>query len=92
MIKTALCLQHRTLVPTLHMQRENPALKLAEGPFYVNVETRDWESASGLRTAGVSAFGIGGTNAHVILQQAPNTPTTAPRARSAQYAVRFCGG
>lgn len=79
LIKTALCLQHRTLVPTLHMQRENPALKLAEGPFYVNVETRDWESASGLRTAGVSAFGIGGTNAHVILQQAPNTPTTAPR-------------
>ncbi|CAI1711099.1 Linear gramicidin synthase subunit D [Serratia marcescens] len=79
LIKTALCLQHRTLVPTLHMQRENPALKLAEGPFYVNVETRNWESATGLRTAGVSAFGIGGTNAHVILQQAPNTPTTAPR-------------
>lgn len=79
LIKTALCLQHRTLVPTLHMQRENPALKLAEGPFYVNVETRNWESATGLRTAGVSAFGIGGTNAHVILQQAPNTPTTAPQ-------------
>ena len=49
----------------------------------MNVETRDWESASGLRTAGVSAFGIGGTNAHVILQQAPNTPTTAPRSLSA---------
>lgn len=75
LIKTTLCLKHRTLVPTLHMQRENPVLKMSEGPFYVNIETCEWKSDTGLRTAGVSAFGIGGTNAHVIVQQAPSRST-----------------
>jgi len=83
LIKTGLCLQHCTLVLTLHMQRENPALKLAEGALYVNRETRNWETSAGLRTAGLSAFGIGGTNAQVILQEALATLASDAGARRA---------
>ncbi|MBU2708592.1 amino acid adenylation domain-containing protein [Zooshikella marina] len=73
LIKVALCLQHKTLVPTVHFQQENAELKLATRGFKVQQTTEEWtqDQGSGLRTAGVSAFGIGGTNAHVILQEAP---------------------
>ena len=72
LIKTALSLKHRQLPPTLHFRRPNPKLDLENSPFFVNTELRDWKplEASPLR-AGVSAFGVGGTNAHVVLEEAP---------------------
>nr|CCA29203.1 non-ribosomal peptide synthetase/polyketide synthase [Myxococcus xanthus] len=76
LIKTVLCLEHRTLVPTLHFQEPNPRMDFEHGPFYVNTQTRPWTAEGPLR-AGVSSFGIGGTNAHVVLEQAPPS-TTAP--------------
>jgi amino acid adenylation domain-containing protein len=69
LIKTVLCLEHGTLVPSLHFEKPNPQLDLDRSQFYVNTETTAWTQTQ--RLAGVSSFGIGGTNAHVILAEAP---------------------
>lgn len=89
-IKTVLCLQHETLVPSLHYNTPNPDIDFENSPFKVNTQTRPWTtqgithealqnaqekaddpSLSAPLRAGVSAFGIGGTNAHIVLEQAP---------------------
>jgi amino acid adenylation domain-containing protein len=74
LIKTALCLENRTLVPTLHFEKPNPHLDLDRSPFHVVTETIPWQRTP--RFAGVSSFGIGGTNAHVILSEAPARRST----------------
>ncbi|GCE13512.1 type I polyketide synthase [Tengunoibacter tsumagoiensis] len=76
LIKTVLSLQHRQLPPSLHFVQPNPACQLETGPFYVNTQLRPWsvDRSSSVRRAGVSAFGIGGTNAHVILEESPALP------------------
>jgi acyl transferase domain-containing protein len=55
----------------LHFVQPNPEMMLEETPFYVNSELKEWKSAGHPRRAAVSAFGVGGTNAHVILEEAP---------------------
>lgn len=79
-IKAVLCLQNATLVPSLNFAKPNPALQLEQSPFYVNTETRPWDADQ--RVAGVSSFGIGGTNAHAILC-GPPTVTAETDARPA---------
>jgi amino acid adenylation domain-containing protein len=71
LIKTALSLHHQMLPPVLHFQRPNPKLNLPESPFYVNSALSKWTRGDTPLRAGVSAFGIGGTNAHVVLEEAP---------------------
>jgi acyl transferase domain-containing protein/acyl carrier protein len=67
-IKTALALHHRVLPPTLHAEAGNP--KLGATPFYLNTETRPWIHAGPEpRHAAVSAFGLGGINAHALLEE-----------------------
>ncbi|GAA3599837.1 non-ribosomal peptide synthetase/type I polyketide synthase [Kribbella ginsengisoli] len=70
LIKTVLMLQHRTLVPTINYSKPNPDLSVANSPFVVGTEVRDWEAGTPLR-AGVSALDAKGTSAHVILEEAP---------------------
>ncbi|HME08514.1 MAG TPA: amino acid adenylation domain-containing protein, partial [Bryobacteraceae bacterium] len=72
LIKTALSLKHAILPPLMHFQKPNPRIDFEKTPFYVNQELTEWKSVgpTPLR-AGVSAFGIGGTNAHLVLEQAP---------------------
>ncbi|MFS8099203.1 acyltransferase domain-containing protein [Lentzea alba] len=78
LIKTVLMLEHREIVPTLHYDRPNPLLDLDSTPFRVAAETQPWPDR-GVPLAAVSAFGVGGTNAHVILQAAPErTRPAAP--------------
>ncbi|MFI8192193.1 amino acid adenylation domain-containing protein [Streptomyces sp. NPDC085946] len=75
LIKTVLMLRHRTVVPTPHLARPNPELRLEGGPLTLATELRPWEVPDGMpRRAGVSALGVGGTNAHVILEEAPPVP------------------
>ncbi len=74
LIKAALMLRHGELVPSLHYQAPNPKIHFAAGPLYVNTETRPWPRASGPRRAGVSSLGMGGTNAHVVLEEPPEQP------------------
>ena len=69
-IKTVLALEHRQLPPSLHFNDANPEIDFLATPFYVNTELREWTS-DGPRRAGVMSTGMGGTNAHVILEEAP---------------------
>jgi acyl transferase domain-containing protein/acyl carrier protein len=71
LIKTVLCLQRQEIPPTLHFKTPNPAIDLNSSPFYVNQTTIPWVSDDEPRRAGVSAFGVGGTNAHLVLEQPP---------------------
>lgn len=71
LIKAALALEHGLIPPTLNFQQPNPAIDFANSPFYVNSKLQTWSQQSWPRRAGVSAFGIGGTNAHVVLEEAP---------------------
>jgi acyl transferase domain-containing protein len=70
-VKTVLMLERRTLVPTLHCERPNPRFAFDESPLYVQRELRPWQPASGRRLAGISSFGFGGTNCHLVLEEAP---------------------
>lgn len=73
LIKTVLSLKHKLLPPSLHFETPNPAIDFANSPFYVNATLSDWKARRFPRRAGVSAFGIGGTNAHVVLEEAPRS-------------------
>jgi phthiocerol/phenolphthiocerol synthesis type-I polyketide synthase E len=68
-IKTVLALEHGLIPATLHFRRPNPQLELETSPFAVNTTLTEWRTAGFPRRAGVSAFGIGGTNAHAILEE-----------------------
>ena len=71
LIKTVLALDHKLLPPTLNFETPNPQIDFENSSFYVNTELSAWEANGGPRRAGVSSFGFGGTNAHVILEEAP---------------------
>ncbi|MCX7746683.1 MAG: SDR family NAD(P)-dependent oxidoreductase [Clostridia bacterium] len=71
LIKTVLALKHKQIPPTLHFKNQNPDIKFEQTPFYVNTKLEEWEQGESPRRAGVSAFGIGGTNVHIILEEAP---------------------
>ncbi|MGI5506253.1 MupA/Atu3671 family FMN-dependent luciferase-like monooxygenase [Lentzea sp. CA-135723] len=75
LIKTVLMLRHRELVPLINLDTPNPALKLDDSPFVLGTRLRPWTTDGGPRRAGVSALGVGGTNAHVILEEAPELPS-----------------
>jgi amino acid adenylation domain-containing protein len=77
LIKAVLQLKHRELVPSLHFRRPNPEIDFAATPFRVNTELREWAPDGAPRRIGVSSFGMGGTNAHVVLEEAP-APGPAP--------------
>ncbi|MET2832460.1 alpha/beta fold hydrolase [Mesorhizobium shangrilense] len=69
-IKTVLSLQQGVIPPTINVNRLNKDLNLEETPFFINEQLRPWPRKQGrARTAGVSGFGIGGTNCHVVLQE-----------------------
>jgi len=70
-IKTVLALKHQTLPPSLHFKQPNPQIDFSNSPFYVNDRCREWETNDTPRRAGVSSFGIGGTNVHLVLEEAP---------------------
>ena len=78
LIKTALALHHRILPASLHFTRPNPKLELHDRPFFVCATAQPWETEDVPLRAGVSSFGTGGTNAHVVLEEAPNLPPPGP--------------
>ncbi len=70
-IKAVLAVYHGKIPPTLHFENPNPAIRFAASPFFVNPTLIDWPARETPRRAGVHSLGIGGTNAHVILEAAP---------------------
>ncbi len=70
MLKTALALYHHTLPPSVNFHQPNAKIDFSSLPFYVNTEARPWDVPQGqVRRAGVSAFGFGGTNFHVVMEE-----------------------
>ncbi|MEH2207655.1 MAG: SDR family NAD(P)-dependent oxidoreductase [Nostoc sp.] len=71
LIKTVLALKHRLLPPSLNFKHPNPKINFANSPFYVNTTLSNWQTDQTPRRAGVTSLGVGGTNVHVILEEAP---------------------
>ncbi|UFZ04085.1 condensation domain-containing protein [Bradyrhizobium ontarionense] len=76
LIKAALALRYRELLPSVNFREPNPKLNLETTPFFVCDRLASWPEGPEPRRAGVSSFGIGGTNAHVVLEEPPS-PTVA---------------
>lgn len=70
--KVLLCLKNRQLVPSVHVGQENRHIDFSSTPFYVNKELRSWETDGAKRRAAVSSFGFSGTNAHLVIEEAPD--------------------
>lgn len=80
LIKTVLSLKHKMVPPSLHFEQPNPRIDFANSPFYVNASLAEWQTEKTPRHAGVSSFGLGGTNAHMILEEAlPQEPSGSAR-------------
>lgn len=73
LIKVILSLENETIPASLHIEKANPSLRLKESPFYLQAETTPWKAPdeTSPRVAAISSFGIGGTNAHAIVEEAP---------------------
>ncbi|MFB8139387.1 beta-ketoacyl synthase N-terminal-like domain-containing protein [Streptomyces parvus] len=82
LIKAALAVERAVVPGTLHFNEPNPEIDLVSTPFTLTSRTLPWQ-AEGPRIAGVSSFGLGGSNAHVVLESAPAVPA-APPSRSRQ--------
>ena len=78
LIKAVLALENGAIPPSLNFKQPNPAIDFANSPFFVQQQLSEWKPASGKRVAGVSSFGVGGTNAHVVMEEAP--AVAAPKA------------
>ncbi len=70
-IKTVLAMKHERLPASLHFKTPNPQIPFDESPFFVTGTARDWKRTAQPRRAGVSSFGLGGTNVHIVLEEAP---------------------
>ncbi|WP_406016740.1 phosphopantetheine-binding protein (plasmid) [Streptomyces sp. NBC_00984] len=82
LIKTVLALKHGLLPPSLHFTTPNPQIDFGAGPFRVVTQPRQWRPEGMPRRAGVSSFSLGGTNAHVVLEQPPAREAAPPSGRS----------
>lgn len=70
LLKTALALRDKVLPPSVHCEHPSPDIDFAHSPLYVNTELKPWNvPADTPRRAGVSAFGFGGTNFHLVLEE-----------------------
>jgi polyketide synthase PksN len=68
--KILLSMKHKKLVPTLHVNTPNEHFDLKDSPFYINCETKEWDSVNGFpRRAAISSFGYSGTNAHAVIEE-----------------------
>ncbi len=72
-IKAVLMLKNRKLPPLANFKKHNPELTLENTPFYINTSLKEWPANHNPRRVGISSFGIGGTNAHCILEEAPES-------------------
>ena len=79
-IKAALALQNEVIPPSLNFSAPNPQIDFRDSPFYVAAEAVAWKRGDAPRRAGISSFGLGGTNAHLLIEEAPSRPTSEPAA------------
>ncbi|MFN7602411.1 MAG: ketoacyl-synthetase C-terminal extension domain-containing protein, partial [Bacteroidota bacterium] len=79
LIKVIMALRYKKLFPTVHFDEPNNLIPFHESPVYVNSELRDWEPDSGRLVAGLSSFGISGTNCHFVIANAVERTNEAQR-------------
>jgi acyl transferase domain-containing protein len=79
LIKTVLALQNKELPASLNFEMPNSRIDFANSPFYVTSKLSPWEPSHGPRRAGISAFGIGGTNVHIVIEEAPKVEKSVSR-------------
>ncbi|BAZ06456.1 type I polyketide synthase [Calothrix sp. NIES-3974] len=93
LIKTSLALYHKVLPPTINVTEPNPKFNIENTPFYINTQTRPWIRPQGEvpRRAGVSAFGFGGTNYHVVLEEYTGKPSPELRVHHTPYQILIDG-
>jgi acyl transferase domain-containing protein/acyl carrier protein len=77
LIKATLTVKHKLLPPSLNFEQTSSDIDLDNSPFYVNTKLKEWESNGYPFRAGVNSFGMGGTNTHVVLEEAPERPTSS---------------
>jgi amino acid adenylation domain-containing protein len=82
LIKASLAVKSGVLPASLHVTQPNPALDLPNSPFFIADQRQEWPGQDGPRRAGVSAFGVGGTNVHLVLEQGPASEEQAPARRN----------
>ncbi|WP_282124677.1 polyketide synthase [Algibacter mikhailovii] len=75
-IKTMLALKHKKIPASLGFEKANPSIDFENSPFFVNNTLKDWDS-EGKRRAGISSFGVGGTNVHIIAEEFENEQKTS---------------
>ncbi|MDJ0629456.1 MAG: SDR family NAD(P)-dependent oxidoreductase [Rhodobacter sp.] len=78
LVKTALSLDKQEIPPSLGYEAPNPVIDFHTSPFFVNDALATWDQGTGPRRAGVNSLGVGGTNAHVILEEAPPASASGP--------------
>ena len=81
LLKAVLALKHAQLPPHINYASANPQIDFDNSPFYVNTALQPWPRDAHPRRAGVSSFGIGGTNVHMVLEQAPPQAPPPPLAQ-----------
>ncbi|HEU4726876.1 MAG TPA: amino acid adenylation domain-containing protein, partial [Kofleriaceae bacterium] len=87
LIKTALALSRRTLPPSINFTAPSPKIDFARTPFRVQSQLQPWPESVGPRRAAVSSFGFGGTNAHIVLEEAPAPVRSTPSPRPAELVL-----
>ncbi|MFF1920082.1 amino acid adenylation domain-containing protein [Streptomyces sp. NPDC058221] len=86
LIKTALALKHRRIPPHINLDTVNPAIDQSSSPYEIPTRVTDWPEHEGPARAGVNAFGFGGTNAHVVLEEPPARPAP-PRPKERSWSI-----
>jgi acyl transferase domain-containing protein/acyl-CoA synthetase (AMP-forming)/AMP-acid ligase II/acyl carrier protein len=86
-IKAALALKHGVIPPTLHFRDPNPHIPFAQLPLRVVTALQPWSERNRPRLAGVSSFGFGGTNAHVVLEESVAPPAAATTGQHSAHLV-----
>jgi amino acid adenylation domain-containing protein len=80
LIKAVLALQNEVIPPSLNFTAPNPRIGFCDSPFFVAAEAVEWKSGDVPRRAGISSFGLGGTNAHLLIEEAPSRRASDPAA------------
>ncbi len=78
LIKTTLALKNKIIPASINYDKPNPAIDFTNSPFYVNSKQVPWKEGSNPRRAGISSFGVGGTNVHIIVEEAPYEKKSGP--------------
>lgn len=89
LIKILLSMKNRKIPPTLNCEHPHPRFRFEDSPFYPNTSLRDWEPINGIRRAALSSFGFGGTNAHLIIEEAPEVISRTGALRQSLPVTKF---